>query len=171
MVALCRHVRRLLLYSPAGPEGGRILDSPLRPPGQTRVSARCQDDKRRFIASHCPTAQTNGECATMSAPCRKGCEVAHTDCQGLSGAMQRREFLRAGLAGFTSLSLPVLMRLRAARGAADPGDRTAVILVWLRGGASHLETYDPKPEAGSDYRGPYAAIATRTPGLFISELL
>jgi len=93
------------------------------------------------------------------------------ECQRPNEAMQRRKFLRAGLAGFTSLSLPALMRLRAARGAPHPGDRTAVILVWLRGGASHLETYDPKPEAASDYRGPYAAIATQTPGLFISELL
>src|ERR1043165_2457908 len=100
----------------------------------------------------------NGKCAMMPAPCRKRCELAQTNCQGLSEAMQRREFLRTGLAGFTSLSLPALMRLRAARGAAHPGDRTALILVWLRGGASHLETYDPKPEAPSDYRGPYAAI-------------
>jgi uncharacterized protein (DUF1501 family) len=85
--------------------------------------------------------------------------------------MQRREFLRAGLTGFGSLSLPALMRLRAHAGATGSGDRTAVILVWLRGGASHLETYDPKPEAPSDYRGPYGTIDTQTPGLAISELL
>src|SRR5438105_6102244 len=84
--------------------------------------------------------------------------------------MRRREFLRAGLAGFGSLSLSGLMRLRASA-AVRPVESTAVILVWLRGGASHLETYDPKPEASSDYRGPYGAIGTETPGLFISELL
>jgi len=84
--------------------------------------------------------------------------------------MRRREFLRAGLAGFGSLSLSGLMRLRASA-AVRPVESTAVILVWLRGGASHLETYDPKPDASSDYRGPYAAIGTQTPGLFISELL
>ncbi|HEV3137987.1 MAG TPA: DUF1501 domain-containing protein [Pirellulales bacterium] len=50
-------------------------------------------------------------------------------------------------------------------------DRTALILVWLRGGASHLETYDPKPLASSEYRGPYQPIATRVPGLQICELL
>src|SRR5437660_1129851 len=82
----------------------------------------------------------------------------------------RREFLRAGLAAFGSLSLPGLLRLRAEAGAA-PRERTAVIVVWLRGGASHLETYDPKPEAPAEYRGPYKAIATRTPGLRVSELL
>src|SRR5207248_5570447 len=49
--------------------------------------------------------------------------------------------------------------------------RTAVIVVWLRGGASHLETYDPKPDAPAEYRGPYKALATRTPGLRVGELL
>lgn len=85
----------------------------------------------------------------------------------------RREFLKIGLGGFSSLSLPHLYQLQAA--AADrvkkSKERTAVILVWLRGGASHLETYDPKPEAASDYRGPYSPIATKTEGLFLSELL
>lgn len=84
----------------------------------------------------------------------------------------RREFLRAGLTGLGSLSLPALLRLRAA--SAATGDRrppTAVILVWLRGGCSHLDTYDPKPDASSEYRGPFAPIATRTPGLSFSELI
>lgn len=84
--------------------------------------------------------------------------------------VKRREFLRAGLSVFGSLSLPELFRLRAE----SPQPRkkpTAVIVVWLRGGASHLETYDPKPDAPSEYRGPYKAISTRAPGLHIGELL
>lgn len=85
--------------------------------------------------------------------------------------MNRRKFLRIGLAGFGSLSLPGLLRLRAHAAEAKPGERTAVILVWLRGGGSHLDTYDPKPAAPSDYRGPFEPIATKTPGLFVSELL
>ena len=80
----------------------------------------------------------------------------------------RREFLRAGLAGFASLSLPGLYRLRADD---SGGDRTAVILVWLRGGCSHLDTYDPKPDAPSEYRGPFASSPTGVPGLRLSELL
>src|SRR4051794_32046344 len=84
---------------------------------------------------------------------------------------QRREFLRAGLAAFGTLSLPALFRLRAEAALPEPQERTAVIVVWLRGGASHLETYDPKPDAPAEYRGPYAAIATRTPGLRLGELL
>ncbi len=88
-----------------------------------------------------------------------------------NGPLHRREFLRAGLAAFGSLSLPGLFHWRAKAGLPAPGERTAIIVVWLRGGASHLETYDPKPDAPSEYRGPYSAIATRTPGLRVSELL
>jgi hypothetical protein len=83
----------------------------------------------------------------------------------------RREFLRAGLAGLGTLSLPGLLRLRAECRAAEGSAETALILVWLRGGCSHLDTYDPKPDASSEYRGPFATIATRTPGLRFSELL
>lgn len=83
----------------------------------------------------------------------------------------RREFLRFGLAGLGSLSLPDMWRLRAQGATARTEPRTAVILVWLRGGCSHLDTYDPKPDAPSDYRGPFQTIETRTPGLRLSELL
>src|SRR5262249_39731204 len=57
--------------------------------------------------------------------------------------------------------------------AACPTNRqpTAVILVWLHGGPSHLETYDPKPNAPAEYRGPYSPISTAVPGLQICELL
>ncbi|MBI3838033.1 MAG: DUF1501 domain-containing protein [Planctomycetia bacterium] len=87
-----------------------------------------------------------------------------------SGRSSRREFLRLGLAGLGSLSLGDLIRLRAQAGSGK-GQRTALIVVWLRGGASHLETYDPKPLASNEYRGPYQPIATRVPGLQICELL
>lgn len=46
-----------------------------------------------------------------------------------------------------------------------------MILVWLRGGASHLETYDPKPQAPSEYRGIFNSISTNVPGLHLCELL
>lgn len=85
----------------------------------------------------------------------------------------RRGFLRVGLAGFASLSLPGLLRLQAA----TPGDtaksseKTAVIMVWKPGGCSHIDTYDPKPEASSEYRGPFSTIPTKVPGLRFTELL
>ncbi len=84
---------------------------------------------------------------------------------------QRREFLRAGLAAFGSLSLPDLLRLRAEANQPASHEPTAVIVVWLRGGCSHLDTYDPKPDAPSEYRGPFATLTTRTPGLRLGELL
>ncbi len=84
--------------------------------------------------------------------------------------LRRREFLRVGLGGFVGLGLPNLFRLRATAAEAT-GERTAVILVWLRGGASHLETFDPKPHAPAEFRGPFGAIPTNVPGIQISELL
>lgn len=87
-----------------------------------------------------------------------------------SAQIRRREFLRVGLAGLGSLTLPELFRLRA-RADMPPREPTAVIVVWLQGGASHLETYDPKPHASSEFRGPYSPIATCVPGLQICELL
>src|SRR5215213_8416302 len=83
----------------------------------------------------------------------------------------RRELLRAGLAGFGALSLPGLLRLRAESAPGTTPSPTAIILVWLRGGASHLETLDPKPDAPSDYRGPFGMLTTKTPGLRVGELL
>ena len=82
--------------------------------------------------------------------------------------MRRREFLRAGLAG---LSLSDVLAMRARAGTPPAGDRTALIVVWLQGGASHLETYDPKPNAPAEIRGPFGSIPTRAGGVRISELL
>jgi len=57
----------------------------------------------------------------------------------------RRELLRLGLGGFTSLSMPGLFNLRS-QGATDKhSEKTAIILVWLRGGCSHLDTFDRSP--------------------------
>src|SRR5256885_6724699 len=83
----------------------------------------------------------------------------------------RREFLQVGLTAVAGLSLPNLYRLQAETNRPATPERTAVILVWLRGGMSHLDTYDPKPDAPSEYRGPFGPIDTRAPGLRITELL
>lgn len=92
--------------------------------------------------------------------------------RGLSfSELNRRELLRAGLVGISGLSLSSLFQLRSLIGAEPNREKTAVILVWLRGGASHLETFDPKPDSPSDYRGPYSAIPTNVPGIQVSELL
>jgi len=91
------------------------------------------------------------------------------------GVIQRRGFLQVGLAGFASLSLPGLLRMKAAQGGESSGGnplkKTAVIMVWQPGGCSHLDTYDPKPEISSDYRGPFGTIDTKIPGIQFTELL
>ena len=79
------------------------------------------------------------------------------DCSGIS----RRAFLAAGLA--SPFALPLVARSRAL--AAQAPAARSILLVWLGGGPSHLDLFDPKPKAPAEYRGPFATIATRTPGL------
>jgi hypothetical protein len=92
------------------------------------------------------------------------------------GPGTRRGFMRMGLAGFASLTLPGLLRMRAAQAATGVGaeadrEKTAVIMVWKPGGCSHIDTYDPKPNTTSEYRGPFSTINTKVPGLDFTELL
>lgn len=79
--------------------------------------------------------------------------------------------MRIGLTGFASLGWPGLLKLRAENAAKPARERTAVILVWLRGGCSHLDTYDPKPDIGSEYRGPFKTIKSKVPGMTLTELI
>jgi hypothetical protein len=83
------------------------------------------------------------------------------------GPLLRREFLRAGALALGGLTLPQLTALRAAEA---PTADTSVILFWMWGGPSQLETWDMKPDAPSEYRGPFSPIATNVPGLDICEL-
>jgi hypothetical protein len=94
-------------------------------------------------------------------------------------AFSRRTFLRAGSLGLAGLFLAGGQLLRA--GEAGPGGVAAparrkkaksVIQIWLWGGPSHLDTFDPKPGAGRDYCGPYTkALATNVAGIEISQML
>jgi uncharacterized protein (DUF1501 family) len=84
-------------------------------------------------------------------------------CSGLS----RRSFVQLGAAGLASLGLPGLLRARA--NAAEPKD-TRVILIWLDGGPSHMDTYDLKPDAPAEYRGFWRPIATPVPGMQVTEM-
>ena len=59
----------------------------------------------------------------------------------------------------------------AASTQADVRKVRSILLVWLGGGPSHLDLFDPKPKAPAEYRGPFATIATRTPGVRFTELL
>ncbi len=90
------------------------------------------------------------------------------DCGGMA---TRRGFMRIGLAGFASMSLPGMLRLRGQSPPKSGSEPTAVIMVWKPGGCSHIDTYDPKPNAPSEYRGPFGTIPTAIPGMRFTELL
>ena len=79
--------------------------------------------------------------------------------------VSRRDFLRVG--GLSVVSLSAAERAALARRGGAEG--RSVILLLMSGGASQLETFDPKPEAASGIRGPLKAISTSVPGLAFSE--
>ncbi|WP_435016838.1 DUF1501 domain-containing protein [Tundrisphaera sp. TA3] len=87
----------------------------------------------------------------------------------------RRALLKAGLFSTIGLGLGDLFRLQhAARasgtGGVKPGKVKHCIMIWLAGGASHLDTFDPKPDAAADIKGEFKPIDTAVPGLRISEV-
>jgi hypothetical protein len=86
-------------------------------------------------------------------------------CQGVT----RRSLLQAGLSTVLGLSLADWLRWRA-EGAAPAGSARSVLLLWLWGGPAQLDTWDPKPNAPLEFRGPFSSIATRTSGLRVCEL-
>jgi hypothetical protein len=85
----------------------------------------------------------------------------------------RRNLLKAGWAGLAGLSLPGLLRGRAqALAAGRPiGGSKSVILLWMAGGPSHIDTWDPKPDRPLENRGPFGVIPTRLPGVQFCEHL
>jgi hypothetical protein len=85
------------------------------------------------------------------------------DCQGLS----RRVFVQAALTAPFAAALAENQQSRASESARA----RSILLVWLGGGPSHLDLFDPKPRAPIEYRGPFASSATRTPGARFTELL
>lgn len=85
--------------------------------------------------------------------------------------VSRRALLQVGSLGAVGLTLADALRLQAqAEEGAAPRARS-VILLWLWGGPSQIDLFDLKPRAPVEYRGPYAPIATRAPGIEVSELL
>ncbi|MDB5338484.1 MAG: hypothetical protein JWN70_4103 [Planctomycetaceae bacterium] len=93
-------------------------------------------------------------------------------------ALSRREWLRVGGIGFGGLSLPSLLAAatktgttRASETGLGFGKAKSVIVVFLGGGPPQHETWDTKPEAPAEIRGPFGSIATRTPGYSVGELM
>ncbi|MBL8794130.1 MAG: DUF1501 domain-containing protein [Planctomycetia bacterium] len=85
--------------------------------------------------------------------------------------LTRREALRLAAAGVGSWSCSQWLGTLAAHAAAAAAPRSykSCILLWMDGGPSHIDTFDPKPDAPADYRGPFGVIDTSVPGLRISE--
>src|ERR1700694_2094092 len=92
------------------------------------------------------------------------------NCQGLT----RRELLQVGGLGLARSTLADWLRPSETRTATPRPNRapdTSCIFIFLEGGPSQLETFDPKPNAPGDVRGPFGPVATSVPGTQICELL
>ena len=87
--------------------------------------------------------------------------------------LSRRNMLKASLAGLAGLSLPELLHCRgdAASSKRNTPDGKSVILLWMTGGPSHIDTWDPKPDRPLENRGPFTTIATKLPGVRVCEHL
>ena len=86
--------------------------------------------------------------------------------------LNRRAFLVAGGLGFFGLNLASAAGY-ASGDEAPPRRRVAksTIMIWLSGGASHIDTWDMKPDAVAEYRGPFRPMATSAPGIALCEHL
>ncbi|MEZ6090435.1 MAG: DUF1501 domain-containing protein [Pirellulaceae bacterium] len=86
-------------------------------------------------------------------------------CDGLS----RRNLLQIGSLAGLGVTLPMAFQQKAA--AATSGRETNCILIWTRGGTSHHDTVDPKPDAPTSVRGEFGVMRTRTPGVYFTDVI
>ncbi len=95
-----------------------------------------------------------------------------SDRQHFCDRLSRRRMLQIGSIGTFGLTLPNLLKAEQ-NGLTHPAARSkkSVILVWMHGGPSQLDTFDMKPGAPREYRGPFSPIASSLPGLEVCELL
>ena len=88
----------------------------------------------------------------------------HQNCEGIG----RRDCLKLGLGSLLGGGFVDALRSRG-RAEATAQNQTSCILVWLDGGPSHFETFDPKPGAPAEIRGEFQPIQTKIPGVLFSE--
>src|SRR5262245_8796331 len=84
---------------------------------------------------------------------------------------ERRAFLQVGMLGTLGLSLSEVLRAEARPTHPSATRANSVIILWMRGGPSQHETWDPKPDAPAEFRGAFGATSTRVPGIQICDLL
>jgi len=90
------------------------------------------------------------------------------NCAGVS----RRDFLQIGLGGTLGLGLCELLRARAVASSAGPAPKNVnCIMIWMDGGPSHYETFDPKPDAPPEVRGTFGSVPTCVPGVHFCETI
>ncbi|VTS06613.1 DUF1501 domain-containing protein [Tuwongella immobilis] len=92
--------------------------------------------------------------------------------EGLT-VLSRRNLLKSSLAGMAGISLPGLLRQKALAnrtGGSSPSGKS-IILLWMTGGPSHIDTLDPKPDRPIENRGPFGTISTKLPGVRVCEYL
>lgn len=87
----------------------------------------------------------------------------YLDCDGVL----RRDFLKAGALSCAGLSLADLLAARSQAGESSRGRSTSVVWLWLGGGATHIETFDPKMSAPSEFRSVTGETPTNIPGVTI----
>jgi hypothetical protein len=95
-------------------------------------------------------------------------------CPDLQSTMtlDRRSFVKAGVLGAAGLSLSQLLKAEArGKEAAQATRRPSVIILWMRGGPSHIDMWDPKPDAPVEYRGEFGVMNTNVPGIMLSDML
>src|SRR5262245_31938945 len=83
--------------------------------------------------------------------------------------VDRRSFLKVGMLGASGLSLAGLLRAEAAAGTVKRD--ASVIILWMRGGPSHIDMWDPKPDAPAEYRGEFGVSSTCVKGILLSDML
>ncbi len=87
-------------------------------------------------------------------------------------SLSRRDAIKLGLGGIAGLTVPQLWQARSMAAAAGaPLSRKSVILLWMAGGPSQIDTWDPKPARPEENRGPFGSIATAVPGVRVCEYL
>jgi uncharacterized protein (DUF1501 family) len=89
------------------------------------------------------------------------------DCEGIS----RRHLLQVGSLAGLGLSLPTLLRAQQASASAAAKRDISCIMIWTRGGTSHHDTFDPKPDAPVSVRGEFGVIPTATPGVYFTDIV
>jgi hypothetical protein len=94
-------------------------------------------------------------------------------CAELAATASRRSFLKAGVLGSGGLSLAGLLAAEEAQAKSGSvlGRDKNVIILWMRGGPSHIDMWDPKPDAPEEYRGEFGVTKTNVSGVILSDMM